>query len=81
VQSLKQVLIAAGRAPICWCRRPRGTYALDAAPYDQGNPSPVGPLARLVVSGAPMNMKAAARIAAAATGKHQGSRKLPTVAR
>ena len=34
-----------------------GTYELHALPYDQGHPSPVGPLARLVVAGEPMNMK------------------------
>ena len=28
-----------------------------ALPYDQGHPSPVGPLARVVVSGEPMDMK------------------------
>lgn len=34
-----------------------GTYELRALPYDQGHPAPVGPLARLVVAGEPMNMK------------------------
>ena len=34
-----------------------GTYELHAKEYDQGHPSPVGPLARVVVSGEPMNMK------------------------
>lgn len=34
-----------------------GTYELRALPYDQGHPSPVGPLARLVVAGEPMTMK------------------------
>jgi len=33
-----------------------GTYSLAAIANDQGYPSPVGPLARLVVEGAPMDM-------------------------
>src|SRR3954452_19734511 len=58
MQHLKQVLIAPGqRADLLVQAGPAGTYALNAAPYDQGHPSPTGPLARLVVSGAPMDMK------------------------
>src|SRR3954469_20958962 len=58
VQRLKQLLIAPGqRADILVQAGTAGTYALDAKPYDQGHPSPVGPLARVVVSGAPMAMK------------------------
>ncbi|WP_246208260.1 multicopper oxidase family protein [Bradyrhizobium rifense] len=58
VQKLKQLLIAPGqRADILVKAGGPGTYALNAAPYDQGHPSPVGPLARIVVSGAPMEMK------------------------
>jgi FtsP/CotA-like multicopper oxidase with cupredoxin domain len=34
-----------------------GTYELHALPYDQGHPSPTGALARVVVSGEPMEMK------------------------
>ncbi|HSH93951.1 MAG TPA: multicopper oxidase family protein, partial [Roseimicrobium sp.] len=58
MQSFKQVLIAPGqRVDVLVQAGPAGTYALDAAPYDQGHPSPTGPLARVVVSGAPMDMK------------------------
>jgi FtsP/CotA-like multicopper oxidase with cupredoxin domain len=58
MQPLKQVLIAPGqRADLLVQAGSAGTYALNAAPYDQGHPSPVGPLARVVVSGAPMDMK------------------------
>jgi len=34
-----------------------GTYALRALPYDQGYPSPTGPVARLVVEGEPLPME------------------------
>jgi FtsP/CotA-like multicopper oxidase with cupredoxin domain len=58
MQPLKQLLIAPGqRADVLIQAGPAGTYALNAEPYDQGHPSPVGPLARVVVSGAPMDMK------------------------
>jgi FtsP/CotA-like multicopper oxidase with cupredoxin domain len=58
MQPLKQLLIAPGqRADILVQAGLPGTYSLNAEPYDQGHPSPVGPLARLVVSGAPMDMK------------------------
>jgi FtsP/CotA-like multicopper oxidase with cupredoxin domain len=58
MQPLKQVLIAPGqRADILVKAGSPGTYAFNATPYDQGHPSPVGPLARVVVSGAPMDMK------------------------
>ena len=58
VQKLKQLLIAPGqRADILVKAIGPGTYALNAAPYDQGHPSPAGPLARIVVLGAPMDMK------------------------
>jgi FtsP/CotA-like multicopper oxidase with cupredoxin domain len=58
MQPLKQLLIAPGqRADVLVQAGPAGTYALNAEPYDQGHPSPVGPLARVVVSGAPMDMK------------------------
>jgi FtsP/CotA-like multicopper oxidase with cupredoxin domain len=58
VQRLKQILIAPGqRADLLVQAGPAGSYALNADPYDQGHPSPVGPLARVVVSGTPMDMK------------------------
>lgn len=58
VQPMKQLLIAPGqRADILVKAGAAGTYALNAAPYDQGHPSPTGPLARIAVSGAPMDMK------------------------
>ena len=58
MQSLKQLLIAPGqRADLLVQAGSAGSYALTAAPYDQGHPSPVGPLATLVVSGTLMDMK------------------------
>jgi FtsP/CotA-like multicopper oxidase with cupredoxin domain len=58
MQPLKQLLIAPGqRADLLVQAGPAGAYALNAMPYDQGHPSPVGPLARVVVSGVPMDMK------------------------
>ncbi len=57
MQPLKQLLIAPGqRADLLVKAGDAGTYALNAMPFDQGHPSPVGPLARVLVSGAPMNM-------------------------
>jgi FtsP/CotA-like multicopper oxidase with cupredoxin domain len=42
---------------MCWCMRAvRGTYELNALPFDQGHPSPTGPLARVVVAGEPLPM-------------------------
>ena len=56
-QTRKQVLIAPGqRADLLVQAGAAGTYALNAMPYDQGHPSPVGPLAQLVVSGVPLPM-------------------------
>ena len=58
MQPLKQLLIAPGqRADVLVKAGAAGAYALNAEPYDQGHPSPVGALARVVVSGAPMDMK------------------------
>ena len=42
---------------MCWCMRAvPGTYELNALPFDQGHPSPTGPLARVVVAGEPLPM-------------------------
>ena len=58
METMKTHLIAPGqRADMLVRAGPPGTYELRALPYDQGHPSPVGPLARVVVSGEPMNMK------------------------
>lgn len=58
VETLKQLLIAPGqRADILVKAGAAGTYALEAMPYDQGHPATTGSLARVVVSGAPMEMK------------------------
>ncbi|MEQ1951415.1 multicopper oxidase family protein [Mesorhizobium yinganensis] len=58
MQSFEQVLVAPGqRVDLLVQAGPAGTYALDAAPYDQGHPSPTGRLAQVVVSGEPMDMK------------------------
>ena len=74
MQPLKQVLIAPGqRADMLVQAGAAGTYELSAMPYDQGHPSPVGPLARLVVSGEPMDMKLPSALPHAAA-RHQGRR-------
>ena len=58
VETQKTHLILPGqRADILVQAGAPGTYELRALPYDQGHPSPVGPLARLVVAGEPMAMK------------------------
>jgi FtsP/CotA-like multicopper oxidase with cupredoxin domain len=58
VETMKTHLILPGqRADVLVQAGAPGTYELRALPYDQGHPSPVGPLARVVVAGEPMNMK------------------------
>ncbi len=58
LETMKQHLILPGqRADMLVQAGAPGTYELRALPYDQGHPSPVGPLARVVVSGEPMTMK------------------------
>jgi len=58
METMKTHLIAPGqRADMLIQAGAPGTYELRALPYDQGHPSPVGPLARLVVAGEPMAMK------------------------
>jgi FtsP/CotA-like multicopper oxidase with cupredoxin domain len=58
MQELKSLLIGPGqRADILVQAGAPGTYEFHALPFDQGHPSPVGPLARLVVAGEPMAMK------------------------
>jgi len=57
-QELKQLLMAPGqRADVLVQAGEPGTYELNAMPYDQGHPSPTGPLARVVVAGEPLAMK------------------------
>ena len=57
-ESLKNLLIAPGqRADVLVQAGSPGTYALRALPYNQGYPSPTGPVARVVVAGEPMPMK------------------------
>jgi FtsP/CotA-like multicopper oxidase with cupredoxin domain len=41
-----------------------GTYAFRAVPYDQGYPSPTGPIARLVIEGDPLPMRLPAKLPA-----------------
>jgi FtsP/CotA-like multicopper oxidase with cupredoxin domain len=51
------ILIAPGqRIDVLVQAGPSGTYALHALPYSQGYPSPSGPMAKVVVSGEPMQM-------------------------
>ena len=58
MQELKTLLVAPGqRADILVQAGAPGTYELRALPFDQGHPSPVGPLARVVVAGDPMPTK------------------------
>lgn len=57
LQELRQLLIAPGqRADVLVQAGAPGIYELNAMPHDQGHPSPEGPLARVVVSGAPQRM-------------------------
>ena len=75
VQRLKQLLIAPGqRADVLVQAGAAGTYALDAKPYDQGHPSPVGPTGPAGGIGRADGHEAAAHIAAPAAGNHQGFR-------
>ena len=58
LETMRTHLIAPGqRADLLVQAGTPGSYELRALPYDQGHPSPVGPLARLVVAGEPMSMK------------------------
>jgi FtsP/CotA-like multicopper oxidase with cupredoxin domain len=58
LQEMKQLLMAPGqRADVLVQAGGPGTYELNAMPYDQGHPSPTGPLARVVVAGEPLPMK------------------------
>lgn len=58
MRETRQLLIAPGqRADVLVQAGGPGTYEFAAMPYDQGHPSPVGPLARVVVAGEPMAMK------------------------
>jgi FtsP/CotA-like multicopper oxidase with cupredoxin domain len=58
VQEMKQLLIAPGqRADVLVQAGGPGTYELNAMPFDQGHPSPTGPLARVVVAREPLPMK------------------------
>jgi FtsP/CotA-like multicopper oxidase with cupredoxin domain len=67
LQEMKQLLIAPGqRADVLVQAGRPGTYELNAMPFDQGHPSPTGPLARVVVAGEPLPMKLPGRTAQAA---------------
>jgi FtsP/CotA-like multicopper oxidase with cupredoxin domain len=58
MKELKQLLMVPGqRADVLVQAGAPGTYELNAMPFDQGHPSPTGPLARVVVSGEPLPMK------------------------
>jgi FtsP/CotA-like multicopper oxidase with cupredoxin domain len=57
LQEMKQLLIVPGqRADVLVQAGGPGTYELNAMPFDQGHPSPAGPLARVVVAGEPLPM-------------------------
>jgi FtsP/CotA-like multicopper oxidase with cupredoxin domain len=58
MQEMNHLLITPGqRADVLVQAGAQGTYELNAMPYDQGHPSPIGPLARVVVAGEPLPMK------------------------
>src|SRR5262249_36986597 len=58
MQEMKQLLIAPGqRADVLVQAGGPGFYELNAMPFDQGHPSPTGPLARVIVAGEPLPMK------------------------
>jgi len=61
----KAMLIAPGqRLDVLVQAGEPGTYAFRAVPYDQGYPSPTGPIARLVVAGDPLPMNLPAKLPA-----------------
>jgi FtsP/CotA-like multicopper oxidase with cupredoxin domain len=63
LQEMKQLLIAPGqRTDVLVQAGSPGTYELNAMPFDQGHPSPTGPLARVVVAGEPLPMKLPAEL-------------------
>ena len=58
LQEMKELLISPGqRADVLVQAGGAGAYELNAIPFDQGHPSPTGPLARVVVAGEPLPMK------------------------
>jgi FtsP/CotA-like multicopper oxidase with cupredoxin domain len=58
MREMKQLLISPGqRADVLVQAGSAGTYELNAMPFDQGYPSPTGPLARVAVAGEPRPMK------------------------
>lgn len=58
MQETTQLLIAPGqRTDVLVQAGGPGTYELNALPFDQGHPSPTGPLARVVVAGDKLPMK------------------------
>jgi FtsP/CotA-like multicopper oxidase with cupredoxin domain len=58
LHEMTQLLIEPGqRADVLVQAGGPGTYELNVLPYDQGHPSPFGPLARVVVAGEPLAMK------------------------
>jgi FtsP/CotA-like multicopper oxidase with cupredoxin domain len=58
LQEKKQLMVAPGqRADVLVQAGDPGIYELNAMPHDQGHPSPIGPLARVVVAGEPLPMK------------------------
>jgi FtsP/CotA-like multicopper oxidase with cupredoxin domain len=58
LQEMNRLLISPGqRADVLVQAGGPGTYELNAMPFDQGHPSPTGPLARVVVAGEPLPMK------------------------
>ena len=58
IESLKNLLMAPGqRADVLIQAGAPGTYEFRGLPYDQGYPSPTGPVARLVVAGDPLPMR------------------------
>src|SRR5262245_11554992 len=58
LQEMKQLLMAPGqRADVLVQAGGPGTYELNAMPFDELHPMATGPLARVVVAGAPLPMK------------------------
>jgi len=58
MQEMSQLLMLPGqRADVLVQAGAPGTYELNATPFDQGYPSPTGPLARVIVAGEPLPMK------------------------
>ena len=79
IDRFESLLMAPGqRADVLVQAGAAGTYALRAIANDQGYPSPVGPLAQLIVEGEPLPMPLPATLGAGAACRPSATRRSPT---